>query len=617
MKKFFRKLGRFIGKTVRGLLGLLGLLVVLAGLAIWGVMAFQPNNALPGQMVLTFDFTKAVAEKDPASPLHLALDGDKNGMNLRDVVAALDLAGKDPRVRGLVAKFDDNHFSMAAVQEIRAALSRFREQGKASFAFATSFGELSPADKAYYLASACESVWLQPLGLLGITGFSAEMPFLRDGLDKLGIKPDFLHREEYKTAMDMFSERDYTPANAEMVGSLLDDLSNQWVNDVAVSRDIAPLRLFQAIDQAPLTASFALQNRLIDHIGYQDNVTDAALHAANEAARDTASDPGEAVLVAAPEYLAQRRHEQQRTLSQQLAGKTPPRIAVLHVVGEMVSSGDSGLTADTVAADSVVAAIEDAVNDEAVEALLVRIDSPGGSAVAAETMRHALERAQAVGLPVVVSMGSMAGSGGYWLALQGDVVFAEPATLTGSIGVIAGKFTGTPELWDRLGVHWGAITRGANADLWSNAAAFTPAQRQQVDGLVGTIYQAFKDHVAAARHLSPDAVAALAKGRVWTGQQAYENGLIDELGGFDAALDYTKNLLGLTESDAVTLTPYPAPAGVLDRVLKMLTQFDGMETAMQRLNSLTSRAWQILAPTFQALSRPNLGAEMPRSMAGF
>lgn len=566
-----KKLGAFLLYSLASL----GLGVLTVATIGWVVVLLHPAPTVPEHAVLAFDFTKEVTEKNDSSPVDFALNGEKGDLTIRDVVAAIDFAAKDPRVSGVIAEFRGNTMSMAAAQEIRAAMMRLREQGKFSYAFATSFGELTPADKAYYLASSFEEIWLQPEGLLGLTGFATQMPFLREAFDKVGITPDFMHREEYKTATDMFTERGYTDANAEMLSAILDDLTTQLVNDVSAERDIEPLQLFRLMDEAPLTASRALEAGLVDRIGYGDEVEDDALQATG----------GNGTLLSASEYLSMRRDELRK--AEKNTKKKVPTIAFLHAVGEMnQSEGDARkVRGDGIAADALASAIEDAVNDKNVDALLLRVDSPGGSAVAAETIRHALERAQKAGLPVVVSMGSMAGSGGYWVAAQADVIVAEPSTLTGSIGVIAGKLAAKQELWDLLGIHWDSITRGANADLWVATQPFSDPQKRKVDALVGDTYQAFKNHVARARGLSPETVAALAKGRVWTGDQALNNGLVDELGGLYDAVNVTKNVIGLTEDESVFMKIFPAPESVFERFFKMLDQLDGVSANLQKLNS--------------------------------
>jgi protease IV len=560
----------------------LGFVVFMVSALGWAALLTHEKPHLPERIILSLDLTHEIGESDEVSPLKTAL-GKTGEVTLQDAVAALDMAANDPRVKVLVGNFRENAISMAGAQELRDAIYRLREHDKPSYAFATSYGEFSAADKAYYVASAFEHIWLQPMGLVGITGLAAQSPFVRSALEKMGAKADFVHREEYKSAMDMLTQDDYTDANAEMMGSILDDLSMQMVTDIAQERSIEPLVLQQLIDMAPLSTDIAYAHKLVTHIGYLDELED-----------ELATTYGENIQsVSAQEYLNMRRTELYKNQSE---NDKKPVVAFIHATGEIAQSAGGVTKSDVMAADTMVGAFQDAMEDEQVEAIVLRIDSPGGSAVASETIRRAIEKAQDMGLPVIVSMGEVAASGGYWMAAQADAIFADPATLTGSIGVIAGKVTGTPELWDKLGIHWGMITRGENADLWTATQPFTDAQRNKVDALVGETYVQFKQHVGRSRDLSDMEVAAVAKGRVWTGNQAVNNGLVDELGGLVDAINYTKSVLGVSEDDRVMLKVFPAPETIVERLLKTLDQFSGASVSALKLNILLSKFEAVLAP---------------------
>lgn len=578
---------------VRGF-AVVGFLVVAVSAAGWGMILTREKPKLPNDIILTLDMRGSIPEKRDGGMLNFSLETEK--MDLRDTIAALDLAARDKRVKVVIGSFRDDATGYAEASELRDAVYRLRSAGKLTFATATSFGELGPADKAYYIASSFGSIWLQPVGVVGITGLAAQMPFLRGTLDKIGVTPDFVHREEYKTAMDMVSEYDFTPANAEMMESILDDIAGTVAQDIAVDRDITPLDYFRLTDKAPLTADEAMDAGLVDQIGYFDDVADWSLHAFGDGAR----------LVKAEDYLAMRRHEMRDNDN---AKKNIGTIAYIHAVGE-ITQGES--KRGGMSADEISDAIRDAVNDSSVEALLLRIDSPGGSAVASETIRHALQRARVfAGLPIIVSMGSTAGSGAYWVASEADYIVADPATLTGSIGVIAGKAAGT-QLWEKLGINWGTIARGENADMWTMTAPFTAAQHKRLDDLVGGVYDAFKQRVAEGRDMTPQQVAAIAKGRVWTGQQALQLGLVDELGGFYDALVYAKGTIGVAETDRVLLKTFPAPENFLEKLTKSFGQLGGFGVALQRFATWMEGVQASLAPLANALqAKPASSAQMP------
>ncbi len=577
MKKVFTYL-------VRGL-AVIGLFAVIGAASSVAFLAFRAPPELPDEIVLTLDLVRPVPETEGGGPLDLVL-GEDEGMGLRDVLRALDYAAKDARVKGVVTDFGGNAFSLAAAQELREAVLKLRAAGKPAYAFSASYGEFGPADNAYYLAAAAGQVWLQPEGLLGITGPATHMPFLRGALDKAGVTAEFMRRGEYKTTADMFTEYEFTAANADMLGSVLDDLSFQYADGAEEDRGIPPKDWFSLVDGAPLTAYEARAGGLIDVIGYRDQLMEEIFSKLGEKAED----------VTAQDYLSRRKGELKKS-----TGKGTPRAALIEVVGE-IAQDSGGLPGHgrLVSARETADAIMEAAFDPGIEAILLRMDSPGGSAVASETLRRALEWAQMRGRPVVVSMGGMAGSGAYWIAAQADWIFAGPATLTGSIGVIAGKISGTG-IWDRLGVNWGRIARGENADLWTLTAPFTPPQRARVDQIVQGLYEAFKRRVADGRGLDLQDVEAAAKGRVWTGRQALDLGLIDRLGGFDDAISHTKSLMGVAEDQRIVLQSFPGPEPVAKRISRLLERFGGVEASLDKLSQLGAFFEKVFAPALEML----------------
>ncbi|MEI6558460.1 MAG: signal peptide peptidase SppA [Rhodospirillaceae bacterium] len=535
---------------------LFGFLVV-AALGAGGYVLYQTLfavPALPEAVVLNIDLDQKLAEQGSDDPVAGTLLG--GSLSLRDVVNALDRGGRDRRVKGALIRFGGDGLGMAQAQELRAAISRFRAAGKFTTAFAESFGEFGPANKSYYLASVCEEVWLQPVGMLGLTGFAAEMPFARKVLEQLRVVPEILHREEYKSAMETFTERTISAPHKEMLESLLDDLTDQLVLGVATTRKLDPVAVRRLIDRGPLLDREAREAGLIDRLGYYDEATDEALDKAGAGG----SDPG---LVAPEDYL-------------EAAGEpndTGPTVALIYAVGA-IQRGESGgtplLGGDGVGSEAVVQAFQQAVEDDDVKAILFRIDSPGGSAVASESIRRAVVQAQAAGKPVIVSMSDTAASGGYWIAMNANRIIAEPATLTGSIGVIIGKVA-TAGFWDQIGITWEGVKRGQNAGIWSSISPYSTGERARVDTVLDEIYATFTRNVAEARHLAPDKVREIARGRVWTGHQALALGLVDELGDLDTALKRSREAIGLAADAPVSLDVYPRPKSQLERIVEVLT----------------------------------------------
>ncbi len=571
------------------LLAVFGFLVVLGavggGYLLYKTLFAPPD--LPGTVVLSIDLDQKVVEQGADdSVTGTLLGGDAS---LRDVVDALDRGAHDPRVKGAVIRLGDDSMGMAQVQEVRAALGRFRDAGRFATAYAETFGEFGPGNQSYYLASACEQIWLQPVGMLGLTGLAAEMPFARKVLDQYHILPEVEHREEYKSAMETLTEPGMSGPHREMLESLLDDLTEQLIGGLSVSRKLEPAVVRRLIDSGPFLDREAKDAGLVDRIGYYDQLVDESLDRAGH-------DSG---MVAPGPYLeaAGELHD------------TGPTIALIFAVGG-IERGDGGvnpmLGGQTMGSGAVVSAFQEAIDDDDVRAILLRVDSPGGSVVASETIRRAVLQAKAAGKPVIVSMSDTAASGGYWIAMDADRIVAEPATLTGSIGVIVGKVA-TGGLWDSLGVRWDGVKEGRNAGMWSNVGAYSPSERARVTAVTDDIYATFTRNVAEARHLAPDKVREIARGRVWTGHQAVGLGLIDELGDLDLALRRTREAIGLAADAPVSLDVYPRPRTEIERLADLVSTSGARLRAMAQAVAPVAQAVAPLVRSGQELRMPEVG----------
>lgn len=550
MLKFFTRLFAVIG--------FLFVLSFLAGggLAWYAIEAPEPE---PDSAVLVLPLDEPVVEQDESAPLDLALHNSTT--SLFDIIHAIDLAKDDPHVKGIVGRFGSTMPSLAQDQEIRAALARFRESGKFTYAFAPSYGDFGSGNRAYYLASAFENIWLQPVGSVGLTGIALEMPFAKSALAGIGVSGDFLRREEYKSAMDPVTQDDFEPQVRAETQGMIDDFAAQIAAGIAESRKMQPDQVKQLMASGPYTDEEALKAGLVTHIGYADeleNEIDA------KAGKDAAK-------ISVDDYLDFDHPD----------GATAAKIALIYGDGVIVdkAEGPSGIPGEhALGANEIAGAFEDAAKDKDIKAILFRVDSPGGSPEASETIRRALVQAQAKGKPVIVSMGDVAASGGYWVAMNADRIIAEPSTITGSIGVFAGKFV-VGDLMQKIGVHWGMVKTADDAGMWAMTEPFTPRQAERVNALLDGTYHAFVTHVSDARKIPIANMPDIAKGRVWTGDQAIKNGLVDKLGGFDVALDEVRDALKLAKDAPVVLEEFPAPESPLDRVRKLLKNF-GAESAM-------------------------------------
>jgi protease-4 len=537
---------RLFRRLIVGVFALLGLVAVLAliggGIVAWKLTATTPS--LPGAIILTADLNQGLADGPSEDTLSRLVLGSKT--SLRDAVEALERAGDDSRVKGLYIRLGDDAMALAKVQQLRDAVRAFRAKGKFALAFADSFGELGPGTRPYYLATAFDEIWLQPLGSLGLTGLRAEVPFLRGSLDRLGVEAKFDHRSEYKSAMNSLTDTEMTGPQREETEALLDSAEGQIVDGIAEARKLPPDSVKALIDRGPFLADDAKNQQLVDRIGYRDEAV-ARLH-------EKAGSGAE--LVGLSRYLrgAGRPHD------------SGPAIALIYGTGLITRGGGSGNSLagdDEATAAKLTRAFRQAFRDSSVRAIVLRIDSPGGSAIASETIWREVLRARERGKPVIASMGDTAASGGYYIAAPADKIVAEPATITGSIGVLAGKLV-VAGLFRKLGVSMDAAERGANAGMYSLTQDFTPEQWQRLEGFLDETYRGFKQHVAAGRHLSADAVEAVAKGRVWTGAEAKAKGLVDELGGYDAAFRLAKEAAQLPADSPFKVVVYPREKDTLD-----------------------------------------------------
>jgi len=569
-------------RLIVGFFAVIGFVTVLlvAGVTLL-VGGLKPSvTPLPGSILLSVDLTRELPERASEEPLLRLLVGGR--LTLRNFLDAIEAAGDDPRVKGLLARVGSDENGLAKVQEVRDAIAAFRSKGKFALAFADSFGEFGPGTRPYYLATAFDEVWLQPMGNVGLTGLYAESPFLKGTLDLLGIVPEFDHREEYKTAMNLLTETKMTPAHREEVEALLASVAGQIVRGIAQGRKLSEAAVRGLIDRGPLLGEEAVEAKLVDRLGYRDEVPAHARARAGSGAE----------VVSLTSYLDRAGHPHRE-------GAT---IALIYGSGLVVRSGDGAANpvtgSNVMAATEMTRAFRAAVRDSAVRAILFRIDSPGGSAVASESIWREVVFARERGKPVIVSMGDVAGSGGYYAAAAADKIVAEPATLTGSIGVLAGKLV-VADLLKKIGVSTDAAQIGTNAAMFSSTADFTARAHDRLEAFLDEIYKGFKDHVATGRHMTQEAVEAVAKGRVWSGEDAKARGLVDELGGYAVALRLAKEAAKLPPDAPITLTVFPREETMPELIYNRLS---GKEREDGSLSSGTiERSLKAVQPLLQRL----------------
>jgi protease-4 len=500
-----------------------------------------PGRAKRAPLLLELDLTQELLEAVPEDPLGWIAARRK--ATLRSLLDRLADAADDPRVRGLVAKVGGRRMGLARAQELRDAVSAFGRGGKLTVAWSNSFGEEQQSSVPYYLATAFREIWLQPSGELGLIGLSAEAVFLRGALERAKVQPLLHQRYEYKSAADMFMQQGFTEANREMATRLAESGMEQIVDGIATARGLPPARVRELVDQGPFLAAKAVEAGLVDRLGYRDEVY-----------ADVRKRLGEE-----PRLLFVQRYTRENKLGQARRRLTKGRRPVVAmVVGTgSIHQGNSRRGNRTMGSDTVTATLRAARQDKRVRAVVFRVNSPGGSYVASDAIWREVSLLRAEGKPVVVSMGDVAGSGGYFVAMNADVIVAQPGTLTGSIGVLGGKLNARG-LLERLGVAEDGVPAGRQARMFLPVTDFTEEQWQRLDGWLDLVYDDFTAKVAEGRRMSRDRVHELARGRVWTGADAHERGLVDELGGMHRAAAIARRRAALP-ADA-ELRAYPAVA---------------------------------------------------------
>jgi protease-4 len=553
-------------KGGKGLL-LLVLLIVVLGVALVGagvLLTGRGTPRVPKRAILEVDLERGIPETPPDDPF--AVFGGTRPLTLRDVVDALEKAGDDPHVVGLVARLGAAPIGVAEIQEIRDAVKAFRAKKKFAVAYSETFGEFGPGNGAYYLATAFEEIWLQPSGDLGLNGLVAESPFLRGTLDKLGVKPEFGQRHEFKNAMNTFTETEFTDAHREATKALLESLYGQMVKGIAEGRKMTEAEVRGLVDRGPFLGPEALEGKLVDGLAYRDEVHARLKEKGGAGASFFGLQP----------YL-------EREGRPHASGKRT--IALVYGVGG-VSRGRSGgnpvTGGQTMGSETVAKAIRTAVEDDDVAAILFRVSSPGGSAVASDTIWREVVLAKKAGKPVIVSMGDVAASGGYWVSMHADKIVAQPGSITGSIGVLAGKMV-TPAMWEKVGLTFDQVEVGANANMWNASRSFSPAEWARFNAWLDRIYDDFTSRVAEGRKLPKERVLEIAKGRVWSGEDAKAIGLVDELGGYATALRLAKAAAKIPEAEKVRVAVFPRERSPFEKLAAKLSGEEEDESSFTAL----------------------------------
>ncbi len=467
--------------------------------------------------------------------------------SLGNLMAQFRKAKADKRISAIILNIDASDTGWAKTEEIRGAIEDFRASGKPVYAFME-----SGFNKDYYIAAACDKIYVPPSGELFVTGLAADVMFFRGSLDKLGIYPDMYQIGKYKSAGDMFTQKQMTDAHREYINSLLDDLYGRYVDGIAKGRSKTVDDVKKLIDNAPYNATQAKAAGLIDGTLYRDEVDKEMKKRLGYKETDDLR------VTSAGDY---------RKVSQESLGLNKgEKIAVVYAAGDIVSGsssfGSSG--EETIGSDSLVRVLKEVRDDNSIKAVVLRIDSPGGSGLASDVIWRGVESLKEK-KPVVVSMSDVAASGGYYIAAGANKIIAQPSTITGSIGVVGGKPV-VKGFYDWIGVTNEYVLRGTNAGMFRESEKFSDSERKKFEEFLNSTYDDFISKVAKGRSKEKTYIDSIGQGRVWTGKQGKDNGLVDEYGGLDKAIEVAKQLAKIPADKGVQRIIRPQPPTFWDEL---------------------------------------------------
>ncbi len=588
-----------MSKTLKVLLILGGIAISLVIVAVIGIALLAESigrPSVPENSVLVVSLSGSMPDHAPKDPLAKAFGINQPG-SFTELLTNLRKAKVDSRVGAVLLDIGFTDIGWGKADELRRAIADFRTSGKPIY----SFTELG-MNKEYYIASATEKIYMPPTGDLYVNGFAANAMFYRGSLDKLGVTPDVIKIGKYKNAPDQYTEKEMTDGQREVINAILDDLYGRLVTSVAKERKLDADNVKAIIDSAPHRATKAKELGLIDGAKYRDEVYEELR-----------------------KKLGYKEGDELRTISDSDYSEITPaslslnngsRVAVIYASGAINTgrSANSPLGGTSVGSDTIVESLKQATDDDSIKAIVLRVDSPGGSALASDIMWHSIENAKKK-KPVVVSMADYAASGGYYISCNANKIIAEPSVLTGSIGVFLGK-PNIKNLYDWLGVSNEYVLRGKNAGLFRETESWTEEERAKFQEQANSIYYTdFVPKVAKGRNMTTEAVNAIGQGHVWTGEQAKKNGLIDDFGGLEKAIEVAKGLAKIPAGEEVSRVALPKAPSFFEALMGGGLSAETREQEAQRalVKSLPENVKRTLrhAELFDRMSRGESMLLMP------
>ena len=550
MEQNKRKLFKLIGKTIICTFAGVGIIFILMLIGVLSLMS--PKSKLlnvPSQVVLNIDFNSAYAEVRQDD--FFAEFTNQSVYSVFDLIRAINVAATDNRVKAIAANLNETNLGLAQIQDIAEALKYFESKGKKTYLFSAGMGSFGRGTKEYYLATLFNEIWLQPHTDIGMTGVNIEVPFFKNTLQKIGIEPEFYTRYEYKTAVASLLNEDFTPTYKEELEKLGSGLYEELVEGMSVNRALETSSVRAYINEAPIFAKDALDKGLIDKIAYRQEFQQNIKEIYNAEFFDIT------------DYMAHLIDNDSEKL---------PQIAFLVLEG-VIENGESSnnpLNDSIIGSETVLKQIEELKKQSNLKAMVLRINSPGGSYAASDEIRAALiDLKKQKNIPIVVSMSNYAASGGYFISLAGDYIFADSASITGSIGVLGGKmvFKG---LMEKLDIHWGDIKFGQNAGILSSNHKFSQSEREVFEKSLDEVYEDFTTKVSETRQIPMEEMDKVARGRVWLARSAIDVKLVDELGGLQKAILKAKELSGIEPNKPFALQYYPKRETLQEKLTKFI-----------------------------------------------
>ena len=558
-------------------LGVLLIGFVAVAILVSAIRGEQPS--IRENSVLTLRVSGPLPDYVPDNPLNRIFATPPQ--SLSSLLTQFRKAKTDKRIRAIMLDVDASETGWAKAEELRAAIEDFRTSGKPVYAYM----EMG-FNKDYYVASACDKIYMPPPGELFVTGLAADVMFFRGSLDKLGIYPDLYQIGKYKSAGDMFTQKEMTKDHRDVVNSLLDDMYGRLVDGIAKARGKSADDVKKLIDNAPYNARQAKEAGLIDGAMYREEIEKELKQRLGYAEKD------ELRLVKASDY---------RKISQESLGLNKgEKIAIVYASGDIMS-GSSQFGTDgqeVIGSESLVRLLNEVRDDKTIKAVVLRIDSPGGEGLASDIIWRGIESLKAK-KPVVVSMGDVAASGGYYIACNANKIVAQPSTITGSIGVVGGKPV-VKGFYDWIGVSNEYVLRGTNAGIFRESEKFTDSERAKFQEFLKTTYDDFTDKVAKGRSKDQAYIDSIGQGRVWTGRQGKENGLVDEYGGLDKAIEIAKQLANIPADKGVNRVIRPIPPNLFEQLFSDPGEADTRATTeMQQQAALLAAMPEDVRRTFR------------------